>query len=300
MTRSGEWIGTQALNAMRHRMGSRDAVDTVAARRPSQQFSGHATQVRAARNSAARHDGQPWLLAETAKLHVGIMAGLAGFSFTGIVLLVGLAHDRSDMAAASFDTVLVMFIVSFIYYIGNAFLISYLPNPDTSRGLVPHVHFSLASTIEYRTLFVSWFALLPLLQAYGLNRAADLLAVLLPLSLAVGSVILAMAADGLGLMRLKETYFAAAVGTGVALACAGVVRLVAPDASTAASTLYVTIAIFCLNGVGFALAALTALLPRYPRLARFYERHGRNIVIADIQATMIALAFLWLAVIGVI
>src|SRR4029079_9884318 len=32
MTRSGEWIGTQALNAMRHRMGSRDAVDTVAAR----------------------------------------------------------------------------------------------------------------------------------------------------------------------------------------------------------------------------------------------------------------------------
>ena len=29
MIRSGEWFGEQALNAMRHRMGSRDAIDTV-------------------------------------------------------------------------------------------------------------------------------------------------------------------------------------------------------------------------------------------------------------------------------
>src|SRR5258705_4678194 len=79
------------------------------------------------RPGRATLEGHPWLLAETAKLHVGIMGGLAGFAFTAIVLLVSLAHDRSDIAAASFDTVVVMFIVSYFYYIGNAFLISYLP-----------------------------------------------------------------------------------------------------------------------------------------------------------------------------
>jgi hypothetical protein len=109
-----------------------------------------------------------------------------------------------------------------------------------------------------------------------------------------------MAADGLGLMRLKDTYISAAVGTGLALVYACIVRLVAPDASTADSARYLTIVIFGVNGAGVALAALTPLAPRYPGLERFYERHGRNIVIADMQVTMVTLAFLWPAVTGVI
>jgi hypothetical protein len=261
---------------------------------------GLAIVLRAARHGAARMDGHPWLLSETAKLHVTIMGGLAGFAVTGIVLLVSLARDRSNVATASFDTVVVMFIVAYFYYVGNAFLISYLPHPETSGELVPRVHFSLASTIEYRTLFVSWFALRPLLETYGLDRPANVLAVLLPLSLTLGSVVIAMAADGLGLIRLKETYISAAVGTGLALVYAGIVQLVAPNAGTANSALYLTIVIFCVNGAGYALAALTPLSPRYPRIERFYERHGRNIVIADMQVTMVALTFLWLAVVGVI
>jgi len=261
---------------------------------------GLAIVLRATRRGKARLDGHPWLLAETAKLHVGIMGGLAGFAVTGIVLLVSLAHDRSDVAAATFDTVVVMFIVAYFYYIGNAFLISYLPDRESTGDFVPRIHFGLASSIEYRTLFVSWFAMRPLLETYGLSRPAQVLDVLLPASLAFGSVILAMAAEGLGLMRLKETYVSAAVGTGLALLYAGVVRLAAPHASTADSTLHVTLVIFWVNGIGFALAALTALAPRYRRLARFYEHHGRNIVIADMQITMVALAFLWLAVIGII
>jgi hypothetical protein len=256
--------------------------------------------LRAARKGSARLDGHPWLLADTAKLHVTIMGGLAGFAVTGIVLLVSLARDRTGIAQTSFDTVVVMFIVAYFYYVGNAFLISYIPHPETSGNLVPRVHFSLASTIEYRTLFVSWFALRPLLDTYGLSRPANVLAVLLPLSLVFGSVVVAMAADGLGLMRLKETYLSAVVGTGLALIYAGIVWLVAPNAGKADSALTLTIVIFCINGAGFALAALTPLSPRYPGIERFYERHGRNIAIADMQLTMLSLAFLWLAVIGAI
>jgi hypothetical protein len=41
------------------------------------------------RRGSAQSDQHPWILYDTAKLHVGIMAGLAGFAFTGIVLVVG-------------------------------------------------------------------------------------------------------------------------------------------------------------------------------------------------------------------
>jgi hypothetical protein len=126
------------------------------------------------RRGSAQSDRYPWILYDTAKLHVGVMAGLAGFAFTGIVLVVTLARDRPGVAGSSLDTVIVMFLV-------------------------------------------------------------DLALVL-----------------------------------------------------------------FCINGLGFGLAALTPLSPRYAGIKQFYKHYGRRIVIADMQLTMVSLAFLWLSVVGVI
>ena len=240
------------------------------------------------------------MLYETAKLHVGIMASLAGFAFTGIVLVVSLVRERPGIAGSSLDTVVVMFLVAYLFWVGNAFLISYMPHADISGDLVPRVHFSLASTIEYRTVFVSWFALLPLLEANGLDRLAYVLYFLLPASLLLGSVIIAMAADGLGLLRVRETYVSAAVGTGLALAYTAIVVFAVPQARSQYSALNLTLVIFCVNTLGFGLAALTPLSPRYAGIKRFYKQHGRRIVIADMQLTMVSLAFLWLGVVGVI
>jgi hypothetical protein len=61
---------------------------------------GLAIVLRVTRHGRARLDGHPWLLAETAKLHVGIMGGLAGFSFTGIVLVI--ADMQVTMVALAF------------------------------------------------------------------------------------------------------------------------------------------------------------------------------------------------------
>jgi hypothetical protein len=144
----------------------------------------------AGRRGSAQRGSYPWMLAETANLHVGIMGSLAGFAFTGIVLVVTLARDRPGVAESSLDTVVVMFLVAYLFWVGNAFLISYMPHVDTSGDLVPRIHFSLASTIEYRTVFVSWFALLPLLEANGLGRLAYVLYFLLPASLLLGSLII--------------------------------------------------------------------------------------------------------------
>lgn len=234
------------------------------------------------------------------KLHVGIVGSLAGFAFTGVVLVVTLAQDRARSQVA-LDTVIVMFLVAYLYWVGSAFLISYLPDARTSGGdFVQRVHFSLASTIEYRTVFLSWFALLPLLQANALGRLVPILYFLLPLSLLLGSLLLAMASDGLGLLRVKETYFSAAVSTGLTLAYGALVAWVLPGARSPLSTQYLVLVIFCVNGTGFALAALTPLSSRYDGVRRFYERRGRQIIIADMQLTMTSLAFLWLAVVGAV
>jgi hypothetical protein len=252
------------------------------------------------RHGLARSKTYPWQLYATANMHVGIMGGLAGFAFTGVVLVVTLAHDRPGTVASSLDTVIVMFLVAYLWWVGNAFLISYIPHDETSGELVPRVHFSLASTIEYRTVFLSWFALLPLLEANGLGRLANVLYFLLPASLLFGSVLIAMCTDGLGLMRLRETYLSAAVGTILALGYTAIVAMAAPAARSSSSALYLALVIFCINGVGFALAALTPLSPRYAGIRRFYKQHGRRIVIADMQLTMASLAFLWLCVVGAI
>ena len=109
-----------------------------------------------------------------------------------------------------------------------------------------------------------------------------------------------MAADGLGLLRVWETYFSAAVGVVLALAYTAIVAFAVPGARSAYSPQYIALVIFCVNGVGFALAAMTPLSPRYAGIKRFYERHARRIVIADMQLTMASLTFLWLAVVGAI
>lgn len=251
------------------------------------------------RRGSIRRRDYPWMLDGVSQLHVTIVGTLAGFAFTGVVLVVTLAHDRPGRPEISLDTVVVMFLVSYLYWVGSAFLISYLPHASKTGDLVQRVHFSLATTIEYRTVFLSWFALLPLLQANELGRLVPVLYFLLPASLLLGSLLVAMTTDGLGLMTVKETYFSAIVGFGLALAY-GAVALAFPAIRSPYSPLYLTVAIFCVNGAAFAVAAGTPLVSEYPGAKRFYERHGRRIIVADMQVTMGSLAFLWLAVVGAI
>lgn len=257
--------------------------------------------VLAAGHRRSAHLGShPWVVSDTANEHVGVMAIIAGYAFTGVVLIVTLAHDRPGSAESSIDTVIVMFLVAYLWCIGNAFLISYLPYRGMSGDLVPRVHFSLASTIEYRTVFLSWFALLPLLEANGFGRISYMLYFLLPASLLFGSVLIAMAADGLGLLRVSETYLSAAVATVLALAYTGIVEFAVPAARSPYSAMYLALVMFCINGLCFSLAALTPLVRRYAGVRRFYKRHGRQIVIADMQLTMASLVFQWLGVVGAI
>jgi len=261
---------------------------------------GLAAVLRTGRGSNVRRHEYPWLLDEISKLHVVIVGNLAGFAFTGVVLIVTFSREPTGVAQISLDTVIVMFLIAFLYWIGASFLISYLPHVGTSGDFVQRLHFGLASTIEYRTVFLSWFALLPLLQANGLSNLVPILYFLLPASLLIGSVLLAMVTDGLGLLDVAEIYFSAAIGTGLALGYAALVTFLIPAARSPKSAIYLAVVIFCVNGAGFVFSASTPLAPRYARVKSFFEQHGRRLVAADMYLTALALAFLWLAIVGVI
>ena len=62
----------------------------------------------AERRGSDQRNSYPWLLKDTANMHVGIMGSLAGFAFTGVVLIVTLARERPGDVGSSLDTVIVM------------------------------------------------------------------------------------------------------------------------------------------------------------------------------------------------
>ena len=76
---------------------------------------GLVTVLVACHRSSAHLGDHPWIVYDTAKSHIGIMAGLAGFAFTGVVLIVTLARDRPGIAESSLDTVIVMFLVAYLW-----------------------------------------------------------------------------------------------------------------------------------------------------------------------------------------
>lgn len=249
------------------------------------------------RDSGFYREKHPWNLYEAAWAHVQLLGGLAGFAFTGIVLIVSFAMERGGPHNSSLDTVVVMFLVAFLWWIGGAFLISFVPHDEASGDLMPRIHFSLSTTLEYRTVFLSWFALVPLLDANGLGHLTPIVDFTLLGSMACGSVLVAMVADGLGALRFRETYLSAAIAMALTLSYAMIARVAAPDDQLSYTALNVGLIIFALNGLGFAVACLTPLGAHYPAVTRFFERHGRRIVIADMQLTMLSLSFLCLSVV---
>lgn len=252
------------------------------------------------RGETERHEDPPWELSHLAGQHVFIMAGLAGFAVTGIVLTVGLLQGKSTSSVA-LSTVIVMMFVAYFFYVGNAFLFSYfLPNRDASRNVPPRVHFALGSTIEYRTLFVSWLALMPLLDAYGLDLPRQILGWLVPVSMVFGSVIMMVVATSVGLVRIREVVGTMILATVFAHGYGALVFAAFPGLRWEFSSIAVTIIIFGLNGAGFMLAALSPLSVRYPAVEAFFEKNGRPIVIADLASTVVSLSLLGLAVAGTI
>jgi hypothetical protein len=242
-------------------------------------------------------------LADLGAKQVGLMSGLAGYAVTGMVLLVTLGRSISDTSSTAYTTVVTMFFVSWMAYAATAFLFANMSDHDEDARRQPRHGFDApavqfagaAGTLEF-AFGLGWLALRPLFLSFGLTRLADLVALIL-----VG---VALASYGLVAHQLHRSgYGPARVLTAIPLltiAATLVFALVvgALGLRSEQSALDLIVVGFALGAVAFGFFIAVNVLGTYGPTARFLARSAGYLVLAFIQANVVLVAFLLLAVLG--
>jgi hypothetical protein len=246
---------------------------------------------------AARGQGTeeplPWNVGDMARLQASIMAMLGGVSITGIVIVVGLL-PRTPGVTTDLDTVTMMFAIAFSFFLQSAFTLSYLPDRMIVGERLYRLYYSLASTLQYRTIVLLTCALVSFGTFLDLALTDEVLIYFITFAIVGAFVIIAVVADSLGLISFGECYLAAAAGLLLAGAFYAAMRWQGVDEPHAAVIVALTFAgVNSLSSIG---TGLMPMAPRRPGLQAFLTRHARKLVALDMQTTIISMIFLWMAV----
>jgi hypothetical protein len=237
----------------------------------------------------------PWDIADAARRQITLLSGQAAVAITALVLLVTLVRDRSAVVTESFDTVVVMVLVAFLSFIGVAIQFVFLPLEGGVEGtLLPRFLFAISAIQHYRTLFLSWLALKPLVETFGLAGPASVLSWLLGAAAVGGWLIVASVCYRTGLVSAREAVGLPILGMAVALPLSFAVQI-ATAANGSAQVLALTLTVFVLGAVTLTMHALAPIAQRTVRGSRVIAAEARLYVVGDLQATVVTLALLWLA-----
>jgi len=246
------------------------------------------------RHGHLRETHLPWDLVDVAGRQMIVLGGLAGFAITSIVLLVTFARDPGGGARQSFDAVVTMFLVAYFFYVGTAVLMGFMPRDDALSPLRPRVQFVLATTLEYRTVFLGWFALLPLMATFDLQVPAQAVQWLLGMSAVIGTLFTGAVFERVGVLEAREIGHIALLALGGAALYAFAAPALGRDLSD--SPLYLAVGFFLLNTLTFIHFAVGMFAQGNARFSRFLDAYSRYVVIADMQATTVLIAILFVAV----
>ena len=111
---------------------------------------------------------------EVGRRYVTVLGGLAGFAVTGMVLLVTFGRSIPGADNASFTSVVAMFLVAYVGFLGVSILFANIHGSDAGPIDVPAAMFAGGTTMVWFTIGVGWFALVPLFDIVGLHQLADL------------------------------------------------------------------------------------------------------------------------------
>ena len=242
-------------------------------------------------------------LADLGSKQVGLMSGLAGYAVTGMVLLVTLGRSLSDTSSTAYTTVVTMFFISWMAYAGTAFLFANLSDHDEeARRQPPHgfdapaAQFAgAAATLEF-AFGLGWLALRPLFLSFGLTRLADLVSLVL-----VG---VAVASYGLVAHQLHRSGYGPArvvMAIPVLTAVATLIFALVVGAfglRSEQSALDLIVVGFGVGALAFGFFIALNFLGAHARTARFLAPAAGYVVLAYVQANMLLVAFLLLAVLG--
>lgn len=246
--------------------------------------------------------GQPheeplvWSLPDIARMQGGLMSGMAGVSITGLVLILTFAsRGQAAPGSVGLDTVALMFGTAFGFFLQTFHALSFLPDRAIVGERVFRFYYGLTANLQLRTAALLIFGQSTLVEFYGLEKAFAVITLLTPGGIAAVFVVVAMVADQMGLVKFGEGMLTALAGLALgvlfyaAMALAGAHE---PDAA-----LVMTVLFNVINASSFAAVGMVLLSPRRPWLRAVVERRARLFAMVDMQLTIVAIVFLWLAVV---
>jgi hypothetical protein len=227
------------------------------------------------------------------------VTGQAAVAVTSLVLLVTLVRGQEGVATEAFNTVVVMILIAFFSFISTAVQFASLPIEGGTEGTtLPRWLYMIASTQHYRTLFLAWLALKPLVDTFGLHEPAAVLTWVLGSAAVTGWLLTASTAYRIGILRHREVFVAPALGIAAALAARLALRQSPLGLSiTAQDALALTVLLLVLNGLAFTIAWLAPIAGASTAGTRLIERWAPLYTLVDLTASATALALIWLALV---
>ena len=237
-------------------------------------------------------------LADTARKVQPILSSLAGFAVTSLVLLITLSGSRLDVHDERTIDLIALLVVAYLGFVVGGIMYAHTEPIVTKSGvdLLPAQH-AIASAQFFRSIVSGWLALGPLVAILGVERLTTFVLALLLLAVLGGWIFHVANLTALGYDERRFALVAPTVGIAGAFAFALLVRAI-PGLRSPDSVIF-------LVGAGAAIGASSHFLFHGVRLAGdsipdSILRRMRAIVLADAHASVILVAFLWLALAGFI
>ena len=237
-------------------------------------------------------------IGDVAARHVSILGGLAGFAVTGVIFLVTQARNVPDPGGTSFTTVLAMFVVAYMGYFSSSLLFANVSHLAESTTFDLAAAQYVGASISLFSVFLGWFALVPLFEAFGLTRIADLVSWLLIGALIVGYTQLAGALHRSGYASARLAVLLPVIAAAATLAYAVLIGALAPSLRSTEATLTLTLVAFALGVPAYAINMILPIAARRESLARALADRWHLAVIAYAQGTMVLIGFVLLSIHG--
>ncbi len=229
--------------------------------------------------------------------YTGIVGTLAGFSVASATFIAGLDYPRES---PEFAAVIAMLLISFLVLIATAMMYSTTPNAPASAdsdATMQSLSNVLANGAYVLGLSLSWLALRPLSAMIGLTSLADAFTWLLLVVVFGGSGRLALFAYRLtlanGLACAAFPVIGIGLATGYRLLAAHVWPALWPSSEMPLRFAFVA---FAVATAGFAMQSALLLMHGDRRIEARLRRYGHRLALAYLQATVLSVALLWLAV----
>jgi len=231
---------------------------------------------------------------EASSRYVSIMGGLAGFAVTGIVLLVGQTSNLAK-SGGDFTNVLAMFVVAYMGLLSVS--IQFANVSDVRAPFDLGAAQLTVATISLYFIYMGWFALRPLFQAFGLASMADISSWLLVVANLAGYPLLGAALVRGGFARVRETVLLGAIGLIAAVAYVVVVRVLIPGGHVPDGTLVLTLMAFLPGAVMYGVASALPAVAQ-SRLAPMLQERWHLVVLAYAVIVVVLVELLLVSVLG--